>query len=287
MKAGKYTKPVPKLTDLPDPKVVGGAAAVQSASYALEVLAGTYGSRASCFGVVVKDDKLFFWHYDASCIVYTTQILSFLLDFEGAAAAVVAIANCTPERFGGLPAFVMKPPQHSPENFPPPDLRGYSFFMPSLNGPKTYKLTLEDPLSVSYCLTGRRSFIYTANIDPVPADYPKKLVIVKFSYQVKTRKPEDEIVKLSHACGVEHTADIHACQDLWIVEDGTREVDNRLRATMEKYGLDCPSEDGNKKRYEDRVFRSIAYTAYGSIRDLFAKKWELIPIMVDQMIDCE
>ena len=72
------------------------------------------------------------------------------------------------------------------------------------------------------------------------------------------------------------------------MEDGARIADEKLRAEMTKYVMERggPSE-GSKKAYEDRVFRAIAYTAYESIRDLFVEKWELIPVMVDQMIDCE
>ena len=110
----------------------------------------------------------------------------------------------------------------------------------------------------------------------------------KFSYQLSTLKPENRLVKLARSRGVSHIPEIHACQDLWVVEDGARIVDEKLRGEMEKYVLerDGPSE-GGKKAYEDRVFRAIAYTAYQSIRELFVEKWDLIPIMVDQMIDCE
>ena len=284
LKQGRYQRPSYDLWNPLDPKATRGEGAVQCACYALEVLSGTSGSRASCFGIVVVDDLLSFWHYDASSIVYTTQKLSFLLDFEGAAAAILAVANCTAERFGALPSSVMKPPQPYPESFPPRSLHGYSFSMASLDNRDTFNLKLQDPVNVSYCLTGRRSFIYTAEIDPIPAGYPQKTVIVKFSYQVNTRKPEDQIVTLARNHGISHIPDIHAYQDLWVLEDGARVADERIRAAMEKYGL--ASEDP-KKTYEDRVFRAIAYTAYDPLRNLFSERWELIPIMVDQMIDCE
>ena len=59
LKAGRFSNddgPDP-LLPVP-PGIAGGRAAVQSASYAVEVLSDTYGTRTSCFGTVVKDDKL-------------------------------------------------------------------------------------------------------------------------------------------------------------------------------------------------------------------------------------
>ena len=125
-------------------------------------------------------------------------------------------------------------------------------------------------------------------MDPIPNNYRKDLVIVKFSYQLTTLKPENRLVQLARNRGVEHIPEIYASQDLWLLEDRARIADEKLRAEIEQYVAECggPSA-GCKKAYEDRVFRAIAYTAYRSIRDLFAEKWELIPVMVDQMIDCE
>ena len=287
LKQGRYDPPAHSLLTPMDPGAVRGAAAVQCAGYAVEVLSGTYGSRTSCFGIVVVDDRLSFWHYDAASIVYTAQKLSFILDFEAAAAAILAIADCTAEHFGAIPSSVMKPPRAYPQSFPPRTLRGYSFSMPSLDGRNTFKLTLQDPVNISYGFTGRRSFIYTAAIRPIPDGYAKKSVIVKFSYQVNTRQPENVIVKLARDSGVDHIPDIHAYKDLWVLEDGTRTADERYRAAMERYGVTTDADKNQEKRYEDRVLRAIAYTAYESIRVLFKEKWELIPVMVDQMIDCE
>lgn len=288
LKAGRYAKEVLDLLDLPTQGAVNGEAAVQCASYALETLASTDGTRASCFGVVVKDDKLFFWHYDASSIVYTTQVLSFVQDFEGAVATILAIANCTPEQFGAIPRDVMEPPRPYPDSFPPRDLKGYSFKMASTTNSETYKLTLLKPLNVSYCLTGRRSFVYTADIDPIPAGYPQKTVIVKFSYQVTSRAAEGELVNEAHVCAVGNIPEIHACQNLWDMEDKARAVHEKIRTLMEQYGVKLPEDLAPGARiYEDRVLRSVAYTEYGSLQDLFKDKWQLIPIMVDQMLDCE
>ena len=44
--------------------------------------------------------------------------------------------------------------------------------------------------------------------------------------------------------------------------------------------------DIQNEMYEDRVFRAIVYPQYHSIKELFTDCFELIPIMVEQIIDC-
>ena len=288
LKAGRFSNddgPDP-LLPVP-PGIAGGRAAVQSASYAVEVLSDTYGTRTSCFGTVVKDDKLTFWHYDSCGIVYTKLKLSFLSDFDAAAAAIVAIANCTPERFGGMPSSVMSPPNDALTSFPPKNLQGYTFHAhsPEPDRATQYHITLQDSVNTAYCLTGRRSFVYTALIDPVPPGYAVPDVIVKFSYQVSTRRPENEIVNRARSRGVDHIPDIHAWEDLWLLKDSTREIARRANADLDKLKIEHPKiEEG---QYEDRVLRAIVYTQYHPIRDLFKTYGELIPIMIDQMLDCK
>ena len=72
--------------------------ALESGSDALELLSNTSGTRTCCFGTVMKDDRFFFWHYDACGIIYDKHSISLLDDFETVAAIVIAIAGCTPER---------------------------------------------------------------------------------------------------------------------------------------------------------------------------------------------
>ena len=58
----------------------------------------------------------------------------------------------------------------------------------------------------------------------------------------------------------------------------TDAINEELKAKKSKYGFPL---------YEDRVFRAIVYSQYQSIKVLFGEHFELIPIMVDQMIDCK
>ena len=274
--------------------VAGGEGALQSGSYALEALSCTSGSRTSCFGAVLQDAKLYLWYYDACGIVYTRNSLSLVSDFEKVAAIIIAIAGCTPERFGAFPPSVMRPLTPYPDAFPPRDLNRNSFSVTSVEGNDELRVTLQSSLTTSYCLTGRRSFIYNASFVPeAKPDTPEREVVVKFSYQAAGRAPEQEIIKRALDAGVEHLPTVHAWKDLFQLEDSARviavrkklretkatetEIRAELRDAKSKYGIPL---------YEDRVFRAIVYPKYGSIRDLFVKHFELIPIMVNQMIDC-
>ena len=270
----------------------GGNAAIQSGSYALELLSCTYGSRKSCFGTVVKDDQVYLWYYDACGIVYTDRMLSLVGDFEDVAAIFIAIADCTPDRFGALPTSIIAPPNPYPQHFPPPSLHGNLLSLKCV-GEGEMTVTLDQSVSAQYSLTGRRSFIYTADVKQRSPAATSTRVIVKFSYQVTTRSAEYDILEQARKRGVQHVADIHAWRELWTLTDSTRSSAFR----QEKRDNNARKRDLIKKlaeatdmhgfpEYEDRIFRAVVYTEYGSIWTLFGKHFELVPIMVDQMIDC-
>ena len=280
--------------------VVGGDVAFQSGSYALELLADTFGTRTCCFGTVMKDHRLFLWFYNACGIVYTQGPLSLVQDFEKVAALVIAIAGCTPERFGAFPPTVMKPLSPYPGSFPPTSLKGYVFPVQrvesadSASGLTELRVKLQASLTTTYALTGRRSFIYTATTNPsVDAAHPKNSsVVVKFSYQAAGRAPEQGIIQLARNAGVSHLPVVHAWKDLWKLEDSAFTIAVRQKkreaqvsaADIEE--LKATRNTWKLPLYEDRVFRAIVYPKYYSIRELFVERYDLIPVMVDQMIDC-
>ena len=68
------------------------------------------------------------------------------------------------------------------------------------------------------------------------------------------------------------------------MKDRSRDVSEKRKGLLKRLGLRIKGEV--EPAYEDRIFRAIVYTEYFSIRDLFAEHVELVPIMVDQMIDC-
>ena len=128
-------------------KVAGEDGAIQCASNALEVMSGTYGTRTCCFGTVMVDHRLYLWYYDACGIVYTKESLSLLHDFEKVAALIIALAGCTPERFGAFPTTTMKPLLPYPKAFPPPNLVGNSFVVDRVeknNGDENSEIVPDD-----------------------------------------------------------------------------------------------------------------------------------------------
>ncbi|KAJ3556845.1 hypothetical protein NM688_g1796 [Phlebia brevispora] len=247
---------------------VGKQAAIQSGAYALEVLSCTYGTRSFCHGAVLKDEKVSLWYYDAAGIVYTKQYLSLVRDFEKVAAIIVGSACCAPEQFGAIPTSVMKPSIPHSKGFPPDNLRGSTLNVRHPTTGKRVRITLKDSLYTQYVLLGRRTFTYTMKAPSIS----KSELIAKFAYQVTTRRPEHELVTIACEAGVKHLPVIHMWADLWKMSEGTRRI---------FFGSD------EQEKYEDRTLRMIVYARYSSIKDLFPKRCELIPIMVEQMIDCE
>lgn len=247
----------------------GKQGALQSGSHALEVLSCTYGTRVCCHSTVLKDDRLFLWYYDACGIIYTHQILSLIHDFEKTAAIIVALASCTPERFGMLPTKIMKPPTPYGTSFPPCNLTGSVLSVKHPVSGKLLKITLKDSLYSQYVLTGRRTFVYTMDSSPTLAT---QSLMVKFAYQVNTRPPEYEFINIARKAGVDHLPEFHMCTDLWKMSDGAR----RVFFAHER-----------EADYEDRTLRMTVYTKYGSIKKLFFERCDLIPVMVDQMLNCE
>ena len=268
------------------PEERASAAAVQSGCYALEALSCTYGTRLSCFAVTIIDDKIYLWHYNACGIVYSDQVLSFVDDFEDAVVVILAMVNANPERFGALPNSVMAPPKPYPyaTKFPPSTLLQNRFELRGAKRGDKYVVVLRKPLNAQYTITGRRSFVYTARITPSPKGYGKTGIIVKFSYQVATRTAESALVSHAKSCGVEHLPDIHGSEDLMTLKDNAQEVYRRRKKYMKRLGISISDE---KPFCEDRILRGIVYTEYLSLRDLFGEHVELLPIMVDQMLDCK
>ena len=248
----------------------GWQAAVQSGAYALELLSSTYGTRVSCIGSVVKDDRIYPWFYDSTGIVYCTQFTSLISDFELSASLILSFASCSPEQLGYLPESLFIPRVPYAAAFPIRNLTGHRVKLIDERSRKIANVTLQDPLFTAYTLVGRRTFLYTAEASPPVARRP---IAVKFSYQATTRAKEQDLVERARNAGVGHLPTIHVTADLWKLSEG-------IRSRFFDGG-------GDASDYEDRTLRAIVYTRYASIKTLFAQRCELIPVMVDQMLDCK
>ncbi|PSR88530.1 hypothetical protein PHLCEN_2v5135, partial [Hermanssonia centrifuga] len=190
---------------------------VQAGGYALEVMSCSYGTRLFCLGNITKDDKMSMWYYDASGYIRTRETLSIFEDFEKVAAVLVAFASCTPSQFGAMPS-IIKPPSSAPypRSFPPASLQSHTLTMNHPETSENIHVTLEDPIFAQYVLVGRRTFLYGIRTSP---PIQRKKLIIKFSYQICGRHPEQELVKKAHLAGVEHLPEIHLWEDLWQMSD--------------------------------------------------------------------
>ena len=268
-----------KSTDPKDRKQDG---ACQAGAYALELLSCTYGSRMSCLSAILDDDIMSFWCYKPTGILYTTQYVSLVRDFETAAAIIIAFARCTPEEFGVFPRNIIKPPNLRSTKLPLPNLSGSHLSLKHPTSDQQICVTLGDHVFTQYSLTGRRTFVYKADTTP---SVTSERLIIKFSFQVTTRTPEHELVSLARDAGVGHLPEVHLWQDLWEVEDVARSV-YRLRCRNAEKGVGTATKP-EEPDCEDRKFRAIVYTEYYPLRMLLPRHPELIPVMVDQILDCE
>ncbi len=245
-------------------------AKLQAGGYALEIASCTYGTRLFSTGIIMEDERTSFWYYDAAGVVRSQETLSFFDDFEQIAAILVAFACCGPSQWGILPPTIIVPPSSSyyPKNFPPKTLKDHTLEMTLPKTKVKVRITLQDPIFTQYSLVGRRTVLYAIKTN---SRKHKKPMVAKFSYQVTTRDREQDFVEVARKKKVGHLPEIFMWKDFWKMSEGVRAI----------------FHDAKDKGYEDRVFRGIVYAQYFPLRQLFSKSCELVPLMVDQMLDCK
>ncbi|PSR82013.1 hypothetical protein PHLCEN_2v6188 [Hermanssonia centrifuga] len=268
---GDYKNPGSPKPIRDNEESVKADARLQAGGYALETVSCSYGTRLFTTGVVIEDERISLWYYDAAGIVRTKATLSLFHNFEEFAAILVAFACCEPSQWGSLPPNIIKPPQSDPypESFPPKNLTGYTFPITLPNSGKKILATLQKPVFTQYSLVGRRTFLYVIKTNSPKLKNP---MVAKFSYQVTSRKREQDVIEVARDAGVGHLPEVHMWADYWKMSEGVRAIFH--------------ARSGVDPEFEDRVFRCIVYTQYFPLRDLFSKSCELIPTMVYQMLDC-
>ncbi|THG94234.1 hypothetical protein EW026_g7196 [Hermanssonia centrifuga] len=260
----------PKKQRITSSELVTMDAKLQAGGYALEIASCTYGTRLFSTGVVLEDDRTSLWYYDAAGVVRTQETLSLFGDFEKVAAILVAFACCEPSQWGSLPPSIVTPPSSAPypKHFPPKNLKGHTLEMRLPITKEKVLITLGKPIFTQYNLVGRRTFLYEIKTDSKTLTKP---MVAKFSYQVTTRKAEQKLLRRAKKAGVKHLPEVHMWKDFWKLSEGARAIFH---------------EHDKDDQYEDRVFRGLVYTQYFPLKELFSKSCELIPRMVDQMLDC-
>ena len=247
----------------------GGQAALQAASYALEMMACTYGTRLYALCLILQDDVITLWFYDACGVIYTVQYVSILRNFETFAAIIISLAALSHEQFGMLPASIMIPHKPYYRKFPPERLDETTLYIPDPLTSERVEVTLDQSIYAQYVMVGRRTFLYSVAKNSRTAQD----LIMKFSYQVTTRAKEEDIVAAAKRKKIAHLPDVCMSADLWHMSDGVRSAF-------------CDAE-GMKIEFEDRSLRAVSYPKYRPLKDLFVDRCDLIPVMVDQMLDCE
>lgn len=255
----------------------GGSAAgpevtVQAASYALEVLSCTNGTRIYSLGLVFRDDRLSLWYYDASGLVRSTEELSLVEDFEKVSAALVGLACSDAEKWGAMP--VLRPPRQKafPKNFPASDLSGFTFDVQLPGDGESAEIRLRESIFCQYALVGRRTFVYAATItDKHLQDRLGKVFVVKFSQQVESRVSEHHIINIARDAGVKNIPEVFFSNDLWELKDGPRKVFH-------------PQGD---RPYDNRILRALVCKKYTPLQVVLLEHPEYLPQMVEEMLDCE
>ncbi|THG93932.1 hypothetical protein EW026_g7428 [Hermanssonia centrifuga] len=249
-------------------------AKIQSGGYALETAACTYGTRSFCIGIVFDNDKMSLWFYDAAGYISITTTLSLLADFEKVLSIFVGFACLGPEGWGAMPS-VLSPPSQSPAHFPRASLENHTFTLPR-KGRSNVRVTLTKPVFTQYSLVGRRTFVYDIRTSSVVSKEP---LVVKLSYQVASRKAEQDLLALAKKAKVEHLPEVHLWGDLWKMSDGIRQIFYDRSSAMS-------ANEDEIASYEERTLRALVCTKYLPLKGLFAKSWKMIPEMVFQMLDC-
>ena len=239
----------------------------QAAGYALEVLSGTPGTRLHSLAIIFRDEKMSLWYYDASGVVRTGSTLSLIDDFEVVAAIIIAIGFCDWSRFGFLPILDLSTSKSLPEDFPPRSLKVYSGDLSPLDGSLALPVILNKPNFTHNSLVGCRTFVYdsTTNV----ASLAGQGAAVKFSLQVRPRKPESQLLEIARRGDISRLPEPHPT-----ASDGIRHV---FSEKLEAF----------HKGPEDRVLRAPLSTRYLPLRALFSKESVHLKTMVKQMLECE
>lgn len=271
---------------------------LQAASYALEILSNTNGSRVHCLGMVLWRAQLSLWYYDASGVVTTSDELSVIQDFEKFAAIIVCLACCSPEQLGATPKICPPSGTPYPDHFPSKSMSGYTVDLSvicddenaeatstpasastsastsattSSTGKPLFRVTLGSSIFAQYTLVGRHTIVYNAAVENVPACAPGTALVVKVSQQVHTRLKEYDLVNSARRAGVKNLPELHLAGDLWSPDEGLR-------------GLFYEEDQAN---YEKHVLHALVYTKYEPLGALFSRSSRYLGEMVYQMLECE
>ncbi|KAJ3476175.1 hypothetical protein NLI96_g11339 [Meripilus lineatus] len=236
--------------------------AEELASYALELLASTSGTRGHCLQLLVDGDRLMLWYYDAGGII-RSEWMYWIDDLPKFAAIIVAFAQLGMSGWGIGDIPNLKPPSslRPPTSPLPKSLSGYTLTMTHKRKDgveEDVKVTLQDEVYSQYCLVGRRTIVYGATTEPKISEKP---LVLKMSMQESDQTPENEFIEHATNSGVDHLPEVH----MW----STKESEWRLSKGV--WGKLFPSDDGNRE-YKDLSQRLIVFTKYKPIEGIICAR---------------
>lgn len=254
-------------------------AIVQVAMNALEIWTRSGGARSHSIQLVLDDDKLFFWYFDAAGMIKSEDPLNIKHDFAKVAAALIALASCDPFQLGALPTSVAKPlsPQAYRKDFPFKSLEKFTVTIPvPVDGPDV-RFTFGRLLYVQYALVGRRTVVYECPPSPKTEN---RLAVIKISYQNVKRSNEWELIAHapSREAGVGNLPRVHAHRafhDLKSIVGSMRKRCHAIVPDLEKFRM-----------FENKVIRIMVCEQYTSLVErLVAHPGDLIE-MIKQITNC-
>jgi hypothetical protein len=281
-------------------------AKTQLGSYALEMLGSTDGTRLHCLGMLLRNDLVSLWYFDASGVVCApksegrgTKSLSLINDFEHVAGIFIALAYCDEEQFGAIPKSILARPSNY--NFPASDLSGHTVDFSSeiekSSVPSSHSYPCDssfstsstfDSDSVSHSSSHSSSdgppFVVTLG-EHIYTQYTLigrrttvyhgtstrtgcENVVVKMSQQYRTRASEADFIAMAHNKGIHNIPEVLHSKDLWRMSD-----DGTIRRA---FGVP----------YDDRVLRCIVMPYYKPLAVKLAEDPDSLKTMARQMIAC-
>ncbi|KAJ7718758.1 hypothetical protein DFH07DRAFT_933460 [Mycena maculata] len=228
-RASNSAKPKPKKEH--DPRT-------QCASYALELL--TYGGlRGHVIGALITNHRLELLYYDHSIIV-KSESFDFSQETGQFITMLNGVADLTENQWGYHP--LLNTP-HPTELYPSQGVLTHPFGGYNIKLNDGRSLTIGETIFQAHGIIGRGTCVSRAKMK---IDGEENDVIVKWSWQAKTRMPEADFVKIATDLAI-------ASGDTWVLNH----LPKILHAEQKEFDEDSPQQCLSKHFGEDYELRAL------------------------------
>ncbi|KAI0324057.1 hypothetical protein GY45DRAFT_469330 [Cubamyces sp. BRFM 1775] len=266
----------PKMSELRHAELEAG---LQALNGALLIVHHSQGARLSSLAITVCRTAVTFWYIDPCGIVMSDGDLCLMQNFADFVAAIVALEGLDATRWGAIPRLNLPRGKSMNNLLFAGTLQDCSFDIPegSAADGMQHRVTFEECVYSQYALVGRRTVVYAARADPPFAGQgPAERIVAKLSYQVTSRRAEDELIAAAQEKGVPHIPTVYGRHDLFDIET----LQDGVRARVVKH---C----GAFYNYENRVARIIVVKMYTPLRQRLHKHPGDLIRMVDEISECK